>query len=715
VRDPRRALTVLLLVGAAFAAHARALGAGFVYDDHRFVVHNPAIESLSPLAYFADPRTASAEAGIEPDVYRPLRTLHFAVDRALFGLREVFWHLGNVLLHALVAVLAWVLLLRVVAPGAGRAGRVAAALGALLFAVHPVTAEAVAWVSSRGDLLAMLLVLSGLEVLRRTGVARTVGGAALVALGCLAKESAVVAFAWLPLRDLALPRTVRPPLRTTLARSGLLLAVAVAYLVVRGAVMEAAGGRPLAQVDLPEGSRLLTVATSLSAVAWYAKALVLPSGFPLEHDLPPAASFAEPSVVVGLGLVLTLLLAGVTALRRGRGALALGCLAPLAALVPVSNVVVPLKTFAAERFLYPALPFVAVLAALGLRRLLSVRDRRVAVAAGAVAVALLAALGAGTWARERPWRDDLSLWTAVARADPSNPRAYEGLGYERWEAGDTSGAERAYGTYLESAPDDGKTLAALGDVFGTVAVEREVAAGMHDPNDPLAFEGVRPEDIDPSRSGTRQTLTGALYARRRQIEAYQRALSTWERVGLAAGRGSPTLRRRTLEALRFAARKIGDLPAARLANALLLRDDERTSGAPGHAQRREQVFLALLAVGERPRSETPVSEAEREGRARIRAELLRDVGVDPHVADADARDALLPAMTALLRERGDDPALRRARAAALRRRAGNRPTSEVEGDLRLALEDLRWLVARDPGDTVAAAHLTELKRRLGER
>jgi hypothetical protein len=99
---------------------------------------------------------------------------------------------------------------------------------------------------------------------------------------------------------------------------------------------------------------------------------------------------------------------------------------------------------------------------------------------------------------------------------------------------------------------------------------------------------------------------------------------------------------------------------------------------------------------------------------RARADLLRDVGVDPNLSDRDAREALLPAVNALLREQGDDGFLRRRRAAVLRLRAGNRPTSEVETDLRTVLEDLRWMVARDPNDAAAEAHLRALRARLGE-
>ena len=90
---PRVLLAALLVAGAAVLAHARGLDGGFVYDDHRFVVRNRAIESVEdPARFFTDPGTASAAQGVEPDVWRPLRTLAFAVDRALFGLAPFGWY-----------------------------------------------------------------------------------------------------------------------------------------------------------------------------------------------------------------------------------------------------------------------------------------------------------------------------------------------------------------------------------------------------------------------------------------------------------------------------------------------------------------------------------------------------------------------------------------------------------------------------------------------
>lgn len=104
----------LIALGVALAGvlvHVSTLSAGFVYDDHRFVEVNSKVRSIDPLLFFSDASSASASQGIQPDVYRPLRTLSYAIDHALFGLRPWGWHLVNLLWHGLAAGLLFRLLL----------------------------------------------------------------------------------------------------------------------------------------------------------------------------------------------------------------------------------------------------------------------------------------------------------------------------------------------------------------------------------------------------------------------------------------------------------------------------------------------------------------------------------------------------------------------------------------------------------------------------
>jgi len=610
----------------AVVAHAPGLRGGFVYDDHRFVEQNHALDHLTPERFFRDPATASATSGIQTDIYRPVRTLDYAVGTAVFG-RDASWpfHLGNILLHALGALLLFRLLVPLVR---GRRGIAAAA--AALYAVHPVTVESVAWISSRGDLLALDGMLAALIVLERKGLGRTLLGGLLAAFAVFAKESALVLPALLVLRDLALPDTRgRPGVRTRLLRTLLLVAVAGVYLAVRLQVISG-----LAQVpEFIGGSRSAAARGMLAGLVWYAHAIVWPTGFPFDVQLAVPARWLDPAVVLGMGLLLTTVAVSVWGLaRRERRLVAFGALGALACLVPVSNVIVPLKVLVAERFLLPSLVCVAAGVAWTLGRL-APKGRRIAFFACGILVLVLVPT---TWRRTAAWASDTTLWEAVLHENPSAMRAYEGLGYEYLRKGRIRDAEMAYRSYLEFNPADGKAMVMLADLFGGVA-------------DTLRFEHPVPDEV-LSGGGRRR-------ARVAQLGLYRNAIDTWRRIGLVRGRGSIELLRHVHEQRIRAAVDLGDLREAKAANDDLLRldgvDPADVEGVLARAKRVRRVVRLNLALTALTVRVPPGLDHDLYARRMAeRALVLRDVGIDPRLPDPAARKRLLPRYRAIVEEEG---------------------------------------------------------------
>lgn len=709
----RFALLAGVVVLAAVLAHARGLGHGFVYDDHRFIERNRAITSIGNVgSFFSDPATASAAAGVEPDIYRPVRTLSFALDHALFGLSPTGWHAGSIALHAANAALVWLFLLRRLRrhPGARLVGHgrpalddreasLGATFGALLFAVHPVTTESVVWVSSRGDLIAWTFALLAFEAFTRVGARATAAGVALGALACLAKESALVLFALVPIAHLALPREARPTWNTTWMRAGALVGVTVGYLLLRQAVLPGAPDLPyLAQTDFPDGGRVGALRGFLSSVAWYARTLLWPFGFPFDrnvHTDPIPSSFLDPGVVVGAGIVLTLLLVGVRALVRRRGVTAAACLGTLAALGPVSNVVVPLKAFAAERFLYPALPFLALGfgAVLFAAREAFPRRRR---ATAGLAVTLLAGLGMLAFARAGPWHDETSLWRAVMVENPMNPRAHEGIGFGQLLEGRVDLAERSFRTYREFQPRDGKVRAELAATFLRLSADLV-------PKDVSQFEN--------TNLGERRRL-----ALGEAIAESRAAWQAWSREGITRARGDIALVRRMLEGWRAAALDYGDLRETAFVNAILAEDDRRRTGAVAYDEKRFVPMLAGLAIVTAPPADRPDRDPARaRARAEVRAELLSAAGIDPARSDQDGIVALLPILSTLLLEQPGDLATRRVRKQLLATRLDELAERMPHGELEMFRTDLELLLRADPRDKALADMIDELRRGRGPR
>ncbi len=116
--------------------------AGYIWDDDELLVNNPSIRSLHGLRQsWFDPAN---HGRFYPDYY-PLTYTSWRLEYRIAGIAPQLNHFDNVLLHALNAILLWVILTRLGIPGA--------ALAAAIFAVHPVQVESVAWVSERKNVL----------------------------------------------------------------------------------------------------------------------------------------------------------------------------------------------------------------------------------------------------------------------------------------------------------------------------------------------------------------------------------------------------------------------------------------------------------------------------------------------------------------------------------------------------------------------------------
>ncbi len=144
-----------LNLAVALLLYARTLPYEFVFDDHQRVEDNRALESVFPLSRFFSPQSQSSDKTLPRHTYRPVTTLSWALESAVFGKRPAVYRLGNIVLHGLNgALLGWigVVLFGLAWP--------AALLASLLFLVHPLQSEAVAWISGRSDVLSLTLMLS---------------------------------------------------------------------------------------------------------------------------------------------------------------------------------------------------------------------------------------------------------------------------------------------------------------------------------------------------------------------------------------------------------------------------------------------------------------------------------------------------------------------------------------------------------------------------
>src|SRR5579859_2382963 len=144
-RDWQPFLPALALVAMTFATYFPVLHGDFLWDDDSNIIKNAPLRSLGGL------RRIWLEPGATQQFY-PITHTSFWLDFHLWGLHSTGYHVENILLHALSAILVWRILLRLHVPGAWLAGA--------LFALHPVFVESVAWITERKNTMSCVWFLA---------------------------------------------------------------------------------------------------------------------------------------------------------------------------------------------------------------------------------------------------------------------------------------------------------------------------------------------------------------------------------------------------------------------------------------------------------------------------------------------------------------------------------------------------------------------------
>jgi protein O-mannosyl-transferase len=406
-----RGSAAIVLV-AALALHAHTVAFGFTGLDDRDLI-------VGDRAFLADPSNLLRVFGrsylhvVDPShvYWRPLVTASYVLDAQWSGERPWGYHATNVVLYPVASVLVLALLRRL---GLGRALALA---GALVLAVHPALASAVAWIPGRNDtLLAVMALASWVLFLEKRWLAHLV----FFALALTAKETALV----LPVLwglQLAGGHGRRDRRRGWVA--GAWAALVVARFVVHPGAPHASAGELLASlpvVPIALGKLVFPVGPTVLAVV---------------GDLS-----MWPGLVAGIAMALAAWRLG----RVRRSVVGFGALAFLLFLVPV--LAVPGTLVLDHRLVLPA---VGVLVVLGeLVRALA-PERRLLTAFAAVGVAALALV---TFAFEGAFRDPGRFAREAVAGSPRSPMAHFCLGQVEQRAGHDDRALAEYRTALALGP-----------------------------------------------------------------------------------------------------------------------------------------------------------------------------------------------------------------------------------------------------------------------
>jgi len=543
-----------LLVAACFVVYLPALDGPFVSDDVDNIVHNAHLQTASGL------RATWTEIPGPQGVYYPLTFTTYWVEHRLWGSEPRGYHIVNILLHALNAILLWRVLRRL---GIGGAWFAAAA-----FALHPVQAESVAWITERRNLLSTFFLLTTVWCYfsseRGKGWHAATIGSYIAAL--LSKTVTIV----LPPAILLLLWWKKGRIsRADLARVLPLFAVAIAAgLVTLGAERQLVARIGGAWLHRGFGERL---ALAGQLVWFYVGSLVWPAklAFVYPRSAIDPARLVSWLPTIGVAAVFAALI--VSRERTGRAPLAawswfVGTLLPVLGLASFFYLI---YSDAADRFLYVPSMGLFALASGSVAATASTYGARARGALVLLGLVVVGGLGALTFQRARvfaspealyadaiekypdSWGAQLSLGSilvtrgqfaeaiphleASRRLQPTVPGASAYLAVAYGQVGRTAEAMEMYGDALRLYPGDLFARSNLG-----------LALWRSGQDDQAAVELRRVLDTDPTYAGAKQALLTVLLrmivTRSRSGRAEEAVRLAREAVPLAEATGAGDLR-----------------------------------------------------------------------------------------------------------------------------------------------------------------------------
>jgi tetratricopeptide (TPR) repeat protein len=492
--EPYKAvLGLALLLATTFVAYVPAMRSGYVYDDPDYVVKNETLRSVQGLRNIWLLPSASPQ-------YYPLTFTAFWMEFHLWGADPFGYHVVNVAIHALNAVLLWLLLYRLDVPGAF--------LAAALFALHPVHVESVAWVTERKDVLcAAFYLLTLLVWLRFVATRRWRHYLLALALFASAMLSKTVACT-LPVTLLLLGWWREP---ATWRRQ---IWLVVPFLMIGAGLplitiwREHLGGDVhTAMRDLSPTARVLVAGRAFWFYGWKLIWPVHLMNFYPHWTIDPTAplQYAVPAAVIGV-----LILLWVTRRRLG--------VAPLVAAVFFGVTLAPVSglldfdflrfSYVADHFQYLASGGLIALFAAGVSRagsrLGALGRRIIAVAAGMI----LGTFALLVWRQAHVYKDTDTFWRTNCARNPKLVLVLNNIGQAMVREGQVA---KAIPYFSEAVILDPNYLEAHVNLAGALSEEGKVAQAIQ-----LYTRALR---IDPRQAEIENSLGAALVREGKLAEA----------------------------------------------------------------------------------------------------------------------------------------------------------------------------------------------------
>lgn len=411
----KKNIVYIILAVITFAVYANSLYNEFVFDDESVVQADPTIMELSNI-----PKFFTGEMGFHKVIgayYRPVVSSTYAIDYAIWEFNPFGYHLTNVIMHIINVLLFYALLLLMFEKFKSPYKDYIILIAALIFAVHPIHTEVVAWVSGRTDGLACTFFFAAfvyyLKYSKEPSNKNLVLTLFFYLFSLFSKEMAITLPAVIILYDMIINRSeFKELLKKRYVIYGSLIVISGLFMLLRWYALRTVVPR-MTYYYFFDKDTATVIFTMLQTVPLYFRLSIAPYGMLYHYSgyLPDISTIMEFRALFAVFFILVMSGAALYFIKRAPY-ISYAIIIFFVTLLPVMNIV-PTMNFMADRFLYIPSMFVSIIAAAVLFKYFTKKTYNLVMGISALVLIVFVYM---TFTRNAEWKtNDILFMTAEGR------------------------------------------------------------------------------------------------------------------------------------------------------------------------------------------------------------------------------------------------------------------------------------------------------------
>lgn len=452
----KKNIAIWLIIIISFIIYGNTIKNEFVWDDRAFVVQDSEIKDLSNTGKFF---TKDVQG-----VYRPLRTLFYAISYQLWGEFPFYYHIQAIIIHIINSILVYYIFLHILKK------RNLSLLAALLFVTHPIHTEAISFITASFDQIAIIFLLSSFLLYIK---GKNIGSIVFYLLAALSSEIAIILPFIIILYDFTFKLKLnKENIKKKIKEYIPYFVIFIVFLFIRFFLIKVVGRVDLEELGWSYSLRLFNMP---KVILTYILLLFFPINLTVKHHISISGSVFDSSLFIPIILLIALIFFSIKIYKYSK-IIFFSIWFFFISLLPVSNLI-PIQRLITEAYLYlPSIGFVLFLGFIisKVPQLnINIDKKKLKIISLCLFIVIILCFSFITINRNKDWKDELTLWEKTVRTSPTSAIAYNNLGLVYQENGQYKKSGQSFLKSIELNPRRAVTYYNLGVLYGRLDIVNE--------------------------------------------------------------------------------------------------------------------------------------------------------------------------------------------------------------------------------------------------